>query len=106
MSRKLLITNVSLIDNSGQNRSRIYQACALYEDSRMIEVQLEAADSDSILNSIYTARVKNVVANLNASTPSFSMVMISPSDTLYCFPPVAIIAYIWHLLFIITRQLW
>ena len=32
------------------------------------------------------------------------MVMISPSDTLYCLPPVAIIAYIWHLLFIITIE--
>lgn len=72
MSRKLIITDISLIDNSGQNRSRIYQVCALYEDSRMIEVQLEAADSDSILNSIYTARVKNVVANLNAAFVEFS----------------------------------
>lgn len=40
-----------------------------------------------------------------ASTPSFSTLITSPSLTLYCLPPVAIIAYIWHLL-IITRQFW
>ena len=28
----------------------------------------------------------------------FVLLMISPSATLYCLPPVAIIAYIWHLL--------
>ncbi|MCD8020834.1 MAG: threonine--tRNA ligase [Clostridiales bacterium] len=33
-----------------------------------------------------------------ASTPSFSTLITSPSLTLYCLPPVAIIAYIWHLL--------
>ena len=37
-------------------------------------------------------------ATVTASTPSFSTLMISPSATLYCLPPVAIIAYIWHLL--------
>lgn len=64
--KKLLITQEQL-QNSMGNQTNRYQICAFCEDSRMIEVNLRPADTESILNNIYIAKVKNVVANLNAA---------------------------------------
>lgn len=67
MNKKLLITRERLPDVKCQSPDPAYQVCALYEDGRMIEADLQPADTKSILNNIYTARVKNVVPNLNAA---------------------------------------
>lgn len=67
MSKKMLITRETLTDIKCQNPGQAYQVCALYENGRMIEADLQPADTKSILNNIYTARVKNVVPNLNAA---------------------------------------
>lgn len=64
--KKLLITQEQL-QNPAANQIDMYQICAFCEDSRMIEVNLRPADTESILNNIYIAKVKNVVANLNAA---------------------------------------
>ena len=67
MRKKMLITRETLTDIKCQNPGQAYQVCALYENGRMIEADLQPADTKSILNNIYTARVKNVVPNLNAA---------------------------------------
>lgn len=64
--KKLLITSEQLVNPSNGQCAR-YQVCALYEDDRMIEVELHQADAETILNNIYVARVKSVAANLNAA---------------------------------------
>lgn len=64
--KKLLITQEQL-QNPASNQTNRYQVCAFCEDNRMIEVNLCPADTESILNNIYIAKVKNVVANLNAA---------------------------------------
>ena len=42
----------------------------------------------------FTRRTLSNVTVSPSATPNFSTLIMSPSDTLYCFPPVAIIAYI------------
>lgn len=64
--KKLLITNLQLQHPSAQQKIRC-QACALYENGRITDVSLNPSDTERILNNIYIARVKNVVANLNAA---------------------------------------
>ncbi len=64
--KKLLITSEQLVNPSNGQCAR-YQVCALYEEDRMIEVELHQADTETILNNIYVARVKSVAANLNAA---------------------------------------
>lgn len=64
--KKLLITSEQLVNPSNGQCAR-YQVCALYEDDRMIEVELHQAGAETILNNIYVARVKSVAANLNAA---------------------------------------
>jgi len=64
--KKLLITSEQLVNPSNGQCAR-YQVCAVYEDDRMIEVELHQADTETILNNIYVARVKSVAANLNAA---------------------------------------
>ncbi|MDE6970432.1 MAG: hypothetical protein K2P69_11840, partial [Eubacterium sp.] len=64
--KKLLITSEQLFHPQIRQTMR-YQVCALYEDSRMIETELHRADTETILNHIYVARVKNVVASLHAA---------------------------------------
>ena len=63
-------------------------------------VTLAFATSPATLSSLsLTATTWSNVTVAPASASSFSTLMISPSETLYCFPPVAMIAYIWHLLY-------
>src|SRR5699024_10417051 len=57
-----------------------------------------ATSAPTFSPSLLTASTLSNVTVSPASAPSFSTLMISPSATLYCLPPVAIIAYIWHLL--------
>ncbi len=64
--KKLLITSEQLFHPQIRQTMR-YQVCALYEDSRMIETELHRADTETILNHIYVARVKNVVVSLHAA---------------------------------------
>ncbi|MDE6888178.1 MAG: ribonuclease E/G [Eubacterium sp.] len=64
--KKLLITSEQLTDPVSQ-KTAVYKVCTFYEGSRMIEAELRRADAETILNNIYIARVKNVVANLNAA---------------------------------------
>ena len=68
--KKLLITREQL-QHPDHPTPALYQVCALYEGSRMIEVFVHPLDSESILNNIYIARVKNVVPNLNAAFVEF-----------------------------------
>lgn len=64
--KKLVITSEQLV-NPSNGQCACYQVCALYEDDRMIEVELHQADTETILNNIYVARVKSVASNLNAA---------------------------------------
>ena len=64
--KKLLITQEQL-HHPAENQANSYQICALCEDSRMTEVNVHPANTESILNNIYIAKVKNVVTNLNAA---------------------------------------
>lgn len=66
MSRKIIITE-ELLAPAVADTHICYQVCALYEDNRMVEATLQAADTESILHNIYVARVKNVAANLSAA---------------------------------------
>ena len=50
--KKLLITSEQLVNPSNGQCAR-YQVCAVYEDDRMIEVELHQADTETILNNIY-----------------------------------------------------
>lgn len=60
MGNKLLITKL--------NRNGIvYTATALYSEKQLLELYLEPAAQESILNNIYVGRVKDVVKNLNAA---------------------------------------
>ena len=54
--------------------------------------------SPTLASPLLTKRTWSNVTVSPALTPSFSTLIISPSETVYCLPPVAIIAYIWHLL--------
>lgn len=60
MGNKLLITKLE------QNHIT-YTAAALYSEKQLLEVSLEPAEQESILNNIYIGRVKNIVKNLNAA---------------------------------------
>lgn len=64
--KKLLITQVQLQHPSSAQAGCFY-ACALCENGRMVDISLYPAGSESILNNIYIAKVKNVVKNLNAA---------------------------------------
>lgn len=64
--KKLLITSEQLSQPQSRQSVR-YQICALYEDGRMIETELHRTDTETILNHMYVAQVKNIVANLNAA---------------------------------------
>lgn len=66
MDRKLIITRETL-KKTPDSQPCPYQVCALYEGNRMLEVALQPDGTESILNNIYIARVKNVAANLNAA---------------------------------------
>lgn len=57
---KLLITKL-------KRKQTTYIAAALYQDRRLIEINLEPENKKSILGNIYVGRVKNVVKNLNAA---------------------------------------
>ena len=54
--------------------------------------------SPTLASPLLTKRTWSNVTVSPALTPSFSTLITSPSETVYCLPPVAIIAYIWHLL--------
>ena len=57
---KLLITKL-------KRNQTTYIAAALYQDRRLIEINLEPENKKSILGNVYVGRVKNVVKNLNAA---------------------------------------
>lgn len=65
-NRKLIITQETLLHPVSKTQQR-YQICALYENSKMLEASLLSADTESILNNIYAARVQNVIPSLNAA---------------------------------------
>lgn len=64
--KKLLITTEQLADPSGCHTAR-YLVCALYEGDRMAEVELHRTDTQTVLNNIYIARVKDVAKHLHAA---------------------------------------
>lgn len=64
--KKLLVLQEQLQNPAG-HQQKTYQVCAFYEGSRMIEAVVNPADTESILNNIYIAKVKNVAENLNAA---------------------------------------
>ncbi len=60
MKQKVIITKICWLHQE-------YLATALYQDWKLIEINLEAIDKQSILGNIYVGRVKNIVKNLNAA---------------------------------------
>ncbi|MDE7311615.1 MAG: ribonuclease E/G, partial [Eubacterium sp.] len=64
--KKLLITKLQL-QHPSSRQAGCFHACALYENGRLTELSLYPSDTGSILNNIYIAKVKNVVANLDAA---------------------------------------
>lgn len=60
MKNQLIITNLT------RNQTE-YTVCGLYEEKKLVEVQAQHSDSDSLLGNIYVGRVKDVVKNLNAA---------------------------------------
>lgn len=74
--KKLLITK-EYLQHPCSHTPALYQVCALYEDTRMIEVSLHPDDTESILNNIYIAQVKNVVTNLHAAFVEFQKGMLA-----------------------------
>lgn len=60
MKQKVIITKICWLHQE-------YLATALYQDWKLMEINLEAIDKQSILGNIYVGRVKNIVKNLNAA---------------------------------------
>lgn len=60
MKQKVIITKICWLHQE-------YLATALYQDWKLMEIDLEALDKQSILGNIYVGRVKNIVKNLNAA---------------------------------------
>lgn len=73
--KRLLITREQL-QHPDHQTAAWYQVCALYDDTRMIEVSIHPYEAESILNNIYIARVKNVVVNLHAAFVEFEKGML------------------------------
>lgn len=60
MQNQLIITNLT------RNQTE-YTVCGLYEKKKLVEVQVQPKDSETLLGNIYVGRVKDVVKNLNAA---------------------------------------
>lgn len=83
MNKKLLITQETIQNHThtANPSSCTYQVCALYEDRRMLEASVQPKDTESILNNIYIARVKDVAKNLNAA-------FVEIADGQVCYLPM------------------
>lgn len=85
--KKLLITREQL-QHPDRQAAALYQVCALYDGSRMIEVSIHPDEAESMLNNIYIARVKNVVVNLHAAFVEFEKGMTGYLPLENCRQPI------------------
>lgn len=58
--------NTLLISKWNRN-GKTYIATALYQEQKLLEINLDPLEQQTILNNIYVGRVKNIVKNLNAA---------------------------------------
>lgn len=65
-SQKLIFTKLNF-EHPKNHMPVLYDFNAVYEDGKMVEVTVQPAGCESILNNIYVARVQNIVKNLNAA---------------------------------------
>lgn len=78
--QKLIFTQLKLA-HPKTAESTLYDVFAVYENDKMVEVNVQPTCSESILNNMYVARVQNVLKNLNAA-----FVEIAPG--IRCFLPL------------------
>ena len=58
--------NTLLISKWNRN-GKTYIVTALYQEQKLLEINLDPLEQQTILNNIYVGRVKNIVKNLNAA---------------------------------------